>query len=86
MNTTPSTSPAPRPLQLLASVRDELRERRQARADQRVLERELASYTTRSEVDDLLAAMCENDSADAERVRAILNRNLQARGNGQLAS
>ena len=63
-----------------------LRERRQARADQRSLERDLASYSTRSDVDDLLAALRDEDSADAERIRAILARNLQDRGTGRIAS
>lgn len=63
-----------------------LRERRQARADHRSLERDLASYTTRSDVDDLLAALRDSESADAERIRTILARNLQDRGTGRIAS
>ena len=86
MNTTTQpNSPASRPLQLLASVRDDLRERREARATKRQLQRELAAYSTRAEVDDLMALLHHQESAQAEQIRGILNRNLQQRPN-QLAS
>ena len=65
-----------RPLQLWTSVRDELRERRQTRTERRSLERELSAYSTRAEIDDLLAVIEHEDSAGAEQVRAILGRNL----------
>ena len=84
--TTQQSSSATRPFRLLSDVREELRERRQARAAHRVLERELASYTTRAEVDDLLAVVDEQGGADAELVRTILNRNLQQRPSGLRAS
>jgi hypothetical protein len=61
--------------QLVATVRDELRERRQVRAARRTLERELASYTTVSDVNDLLGAMSGQDGAAADEVREILLRN-----------
>jgi hypothetical protein len=72
---------------LLAGVRDELRDRRQARANRRALERELASYSSRSDVDDLLAMIGDQTDPDAELIREILNRN-QARQHpwGLLAS
>jgi hypothetical protein len=60
----------------LAAVRDELRGRRQARAAYRALERDLASYNTRSDVDDLLAAVDNDQSPEAARIRAILARNM----------
>ena len=66
----------PRALRALTSVRDDLRERRQARAEYRALERDLASYTTHAQVDDLLAAIRDEDSLEAETIRAILGRNL----------
>lgn len=76
MNTTASTRPA---LRLLVGVRDELRERRQARAQYRALERDLSSYTNRSEVDDLLAMLGDKEDPEAEMIRDILARNLQRR-------
>ncbi len=74
--TTDSTSARTRPMQLLGNVRDELRERRQARAEYRALERSLATYNTRTQVDDLLGTIRGVEGADAERVRTILSRNL----------
>lgn len=79
MNTTTSTTSTTRsgPRELLAAVRDELRERRQARAEERALERELATYATAAEVDDLLGSMRGQDDADVDRIRGIVIRNLQ---------
>jgi hypothetical protein len=77
----------PRALRALSSVRDDLRERRQARAEYRALERDLASYTTHAQVDDLLAAIRDEDSLEAETIRAILGRNLlRSNANHQRAS
>lgn len=73
MNTTTHFSTvASRPRQFLAEVRDELRERREVRAERRALERELAVYRTRAEVDDLLAALQDHEGAEAEEIREIL--------------
>ena len=78
MNTAQSSSSTPsRPRQLLATVRDELRERRRVRASYRELERSLSSYSSRREVDDLLAVIAHQDGPDAERVRRVLARNVQ---------
>jgi hypothetical protein len=63
-------------LQALVTVRDELRERRQARRDYRDLARELSSYNTRADVDDLLASIAHQEGSDAELVRRILTQNL----------
>lgn len=77
MTTTPTTrTPA---LRILTGVRDELRERRRARAAYRVMERELASYTTPNQVDDLLAALSDHDDAESAMIRDILTRNLHRR-------
>jgi hypothetical protein len=59
----------------VATVRDELRERRQERAARRTLERELATYTSPSDVNDLLALLSDQDSPDADHVREIVLRN-----------
>ena len=77
--TTPFSTVATRPRQLLAEVRDELREVRQARRARRSLQRELAAYSTRAEVDDLLAALDGDDSVEAQEIRHILAVNLQRR-------
>ena len=87
MNTTTHTTTArTRPMQILETFRDELRERRQARAEYRALERSLATYNTRGQVDDLLGSIRGAEGADAERVRAILTRNLQHHQRTNLAS
>jgi len=65
-----------RSLQALATVRDELRERRQARRDYRDLARDLSAYNTRADVDDLLASIDDQEGSDAELVRRILTQNL----------
>jgi len=85
MNTTThrTTSARSRSTKLWATVRDELRERRQDRAEYRSLERDLASYNTRAQVDDLLSSLRPSDGPDAERIRRILARNLHR---NQLAS
>ncbi len=74
-----STSSATSP-RLWAVVTDELRERRRARAERRELQRELFSYDTPAQVDDLLAALEGRDDAAAEEIRTILSNNLSRRG------
>jgi hypothetical protein len=58
-------------------LRNEIRERHQERAEHLALQRELASYRTPREVDDLLGAVAEQDGRDAQRVRDILLDNLR---------
>lgn len=65
--------------QLWTTVSDDLRERRQARAAHRTLERELATYTTPAEIEDLLGAMRGRDDAASDEMRDLLIRNLQHR-------
>jgi hypothetical protein len=76
MTTKSHTSTRPATHSRLAGLRDQLRERRQARLSYRTLERELAAYRTPSEINDLLAAVDRHDSADAEDIRGILTRNM----------
>jgi hypothetical protein len=64
------------PVELVVSVRDELRERREARAGRRVLERELASYTTPAEVNDLLGSLRGQDDQAVQDIRDAVVRNL----------
>lgn len=77
MNTNTFLRPSSR---LVATVRDELRERRQERAARRSLERELASYTSPSEVNDLLALMSDVDSTEADAMREVLLRQQMRHG------
>lgn len=63
--------------QVWETARDGLRRRRQARAQRRQLERELATYTTSAEVADLLASLRGQDEASVAEIRAIVERNLQ---------
>jgi hypothetical protein len=60
-----------------SAARDELRGRRQARADRKQLERELATYRTQAELDDLHALLDSNDDADSALVREILAMQLR---------
>ncbi len=72
-------------LRILAGVRDELRERREARDAYRALERDLAGYSTPAEVDDLLAALRWQDDPESQVIRDILLGNLNRRSS-RLAS
>jgi hypothetical protein len=56
----------------MTTIRDQVRERRQERAEHLTLQRELASYRSPSEVDELLALMADQEGGDAERIRDIL--------------
>jgi hypothetical protein len=77
MNTTSATRVALHPARkILTTMHDELVERRQARSKRRELERDLASYTTRTQVDELFAALDRTGGSDAELIRSILVRNL----------
>ena len=64
------------PAQLVATVRDELRERREARAARRTLERDLSSYTTPAEVNDLLGSLRGQNDDAVEDIRDIVLRNM----------
>jgi hypothetical protein len=75
-NTTQFPAVGARSRQLLSEVRDELRERRQARSERRALERDLATYNTRADVDDILALISGQSGPEAEQVREIVTRNL----------
>jgi len=66
--------------QLVATVRDELRDRRQARASRRTLERELATYDNPHDVNDLLGSMRGQDDAAVQEIRDIVMRNQMRQG------
>lgn len=59
----------------ITTIRDELRERRAARAAHEALKRGLASYQTAREVDDLLAVIADQEGPEAQQIRDILLRN-----------
>ncbi len=66
---------------------DELRERHAARAAQRLLRAELATYTTVAEITDLLSSLTRLGVEDDDPVRRILEQNLAERHRvSQLAS
>jgi hypothetical protein len=68
---TTTTTSAP---SFLTVLRDDLRTRRAARAARRKLDRELATYNTPAERDDLAAMLDRYDDETAAPVREALNR------------
>ena len=57
------------------TIRDELRERREARARYNAMKRELAAYTSPREIDDLLAVLEHHEEPEAQQIRDILVKN-----------
>jgi hypothetical protein len=58
---------------LLSAVREHIRENREARAGQAALERELASYSSASDLNDLHAILdrySDHETAQIRRIRA----------------
>lgn len=74
------------PIRLVATMRDELRERREERAARRTLERELASYQSPSEINDLLGLLSTEDTAEADELREVLLRQHLRHGLHRYAS
>jgi len=60
----------------LAAVRGELAARRRARAARLDLRRQLASYTSLREVDDLLAVIGDREGREADTMRRVLSQAL----------
>lgn len=56
----------------------QVRAHARARARVRLLERDLAAFTTPSEIEDLLAAADRTEGPETELVRSILTTNLMA--------
>ena len=73
----PLTDSTPSPL--WTRVRNELRARRDAWAEYRQLERDLASYSTDADRSDLLGSTRDVDHPDAELTRSILMKSAGAR-------
>ena len=71
---------------LWTTVKDELRERREARAALATLRADLQHYRTPAEIDDLLASVDSEDSPDAYMIRGILSDNLRAYHSRQAVS
>ena len=57
---------------LWTTVKDELRERREARAAEAALRADLANYRTPSDIEDLLASVDSHDTPEAEMIRDVL--------------
>ena len=64
------------PTALWSAGRDQLHARRQARAERRQLQHDLASYTTRADLDDLFAVLDRYDDSETAAVRGILTARL----------
>lgn len=62
---------------LWTTVKDELRERREAREARTRLRTDLEHYRTPADIDDLLMSVDEDDSPEAELIRSILMENLR---------
>jgi hypothetical protein len=60
----------------VSALRDELAARRRARVARVDLRRQLASYTTPREVDDLLAVIGEREGREADTMRRLLTQTL----------
>ena len=58
----------------MASVRDELRTRRETRAARRQLFRDLSVYTSAADLDDLYATLARYDDERSAPVREVLDR------------
>jgi hypothetical protein len=57
-----------------AAARDDLSARREARASHKILERELASFTTSAEVHELHAILDRADPRAADEIRSMIHR------------
>ena len=62
----------------LTSLRGELRERRESRAEYLALQRELATFRSAHEIDDLLGVIANQDGPEAQRIRDILTDNRRS--------
>jgi hypothetical protein len=70
-----NTSPV---AQLWASVRDELRDARAARAARKALEHDLAGYTSQADLNDLGAILDRHTREETADIRRILATRLSA--------
>ena len=70
-NTSPVT-------QLWATVRDELRDARAARAARKALEHDLSSYTSQADLNDLGAILDRHSEEETADIRRILAARLAA--------
>lgn len=63
---------------LWVNVRDELRDARAARAARRALERDLATYTSQADLNDLGAILDRHSDEETADIRRILASRLSA--------
>ena len=66
------------PPQMWAEIRDEFRARRAERASRKALERDLSSYTTPAELDELDAILGRYEDHEVADIRRIINRRRAA--------
>ena len=59
----------------MTTIRDQARERRQERAERQALQRELSSFRTPSEIEELLVVLWQQDGPQAQDVRDIVLQN-----------
>ena len=57
-----------------ATIREDLRARRSARAARKALERDIASYTTPAELNELNSILQRHDDAEVVEIRRIVDR------------
>ena len=57
---------------LLSAVREHIRENREARVGRAALERELASYSSASDLNDLYAILDQHSDHETAQIRRIL--------------
>jgi hypothetical protein len=57
----------------IAAARDELRDRRAARAAHRALERDLPKFSTSAELSEIRAILARHDGPDVAEMREIIN-------------
>lgn len=67
----------------LRGLLDTMRERRESRARYAALKRDLASYRTPREIDDLLGVIRHQEGPEAQQVRDILIDNLSRTSTAQ---
>jgi hypothetical protein len=72
-----ASSPIRKLQELITTTRENVRRDREARASYQSLRRELASYGTQRDVDDLLGSIANEEGPEAQQVREVLLDNLR---------
>jgi hypothetical protein len=72
-----ASSPIRKLQELITTTRENVRRDREARSSYQSLRRELASYGTQRDVDDLLGSIANEEGPEAQQVREVLLDNLR---------